>query len=72
MLYLAIEGREGLTGGSKHPRCKAVSQPVHEALQSRCPHRERAGKYWRREQQVDGMKDGGGDFLGKVGTSLSE
>lgn len=33
---------------------------------------ERAGKYWRREQQVDGMKDGGGDFLGKVGISLSE
>ena len=55
-----MEGREGLTGGSKCPRCKAVSQPVCEALQSRCPCRDRAGKYWRREPQVDGMKDGGG------------
>ena len=54
-----MEGREGLTGGSKCPRCKAVSQPVCEALQSRCPCRDRAGKYWRREPQVDGMKDGG-------------
>ena len=54
-------GKGGADRCFQMPQVKTVSQLVHEALQSRrYPCRERAGKYWRREQQVDGMKVGGG------------